>query len=94
MVDYDWIDSVAQKHKVDVVMPNAWTTDIFRIVRGFNTKLVMPGHEIEMGHTVWDQLPYWGDDEYLGFNYETLKKSKYPVAVTIWGESYYYEPKK
>jgi L-ascorbate metabolism protein UlaG (beta-lactamase superfamily) len=94
MVDYEWIDRVAQKHKVDVLMPNAWTTDIFRIVRGFDPKLVMPGHEIEMGHTVWDRLPYWGDDEYLGLNYEVLKKSKYPVLVTIWGESYHYLPRK
>ena len=94
MIDYEWIDQVAKNHRVDVLMPNAWTMDIFRIVRGFNPKLVMPGHEIEMGHTVWDRLPYWGDDEYLELNYAQLKKSKYPVLVTVWGESYHYVPKK
>ena len=92
MIDYDWIDQIAKHHKVDVLMPNAWTTDIFRIVRGFNPKIVMPGHELEMGHVVWDRLPYWGDDAYLELNYAELKKSKYPVLVTVWGESFHYVP--
>ena len=84
MVDFDWIDEVAKNHEVDVLMPIAWTTDIFRIVKGFNPKLVLPGHELELGHTVWDRLPYWGDDKYLGLNYAELKASKYPVVVLIW----------
>jgi L-ascorbate metabolism protein UlaG (beta-lactamase superfamily) len=92
MMDWDWIDQVAKNHPVDVLMPNAWTTDIFRIVRGFNPKLILPGHEIEMGHTVWDRLPFWGDDQYLELNYADLKKSKYPVAVLVWGESYRHIP--
>ena len=62
MVDFDWMDQVAKYHKVDILMPNAWTTDIFRIVKGFNPALVLPGHELELGHPVWDRLPYWGDD--------------------------------
>jgi len=94
MVDFGWIDQVAKNHHVDVLMPNAWTTDIFRIVKGFNPELVMPGHELELGHTVWDRLPYWGDDEFLGLNYSLLKKSEFPVVVTFWGESYHYYPKK
>ncbi len=92
MMDWDWIDQVHKNHRVDVLMTNAWTTDIFRIVRGFNPKLVLPGHEIELGHTVWDRLPYWGDDKYLGLNYSELKTSKYPVVAMIWGESYLYVP--
>ena len=94
MMDWAWIDQVAKYHQVDVLMTNAWTTDILRIAKGFNPKLVLPGHEIELGHTVWDRLPYWGDDAYLGLNYAELKKSKYPVLVTIWGESYTYIPEK
>ena len=93
MMDFKWIDQVAQNHQVDILMPNAWTTDIVRIVKGFNPALVMPGHEIELGHTVWDRLPYWGDDQYLELNYSELKKSKYPVVVLVWGESYHYNQK-
>jgi len=93
MIDWEWIDKIKDTQKVDVLMTNAWTTDIMRMVKGFNPKLVLPGHEIEMGHTVWDRLPYWGDDAYLGLNYTELKKSKYPVVVTTWGESFHYIPK-
>lgn len=94
MMDWEWIDHVAKNHQVDVLMTNAWTTDILRIVRGFNPKLVLPGHEIELGHTVWDRLPYWSDDEYLGLNYAELKKSDYPLVALIWGESFTYIPVK
>jgi L-ascorbate metabolism protein UlaG (beta-lactamase superfamily) len=90
MVDYEWIDQVAKRHKVDILMPNAWTMDILRIAKGFDPKLILPGHEIELGHTVWDRLPYWGDDAYLGLTYSQLKKSKYPVVALIWGESIAY----
>lgn len=93
MIDWEWIDKIRDTQKVDVLMTNAWTTDIMRMVKGFNPKLVLPGHEIEMGHTVWDRLPYWGDDAYLGLNYAELKKSEYPVVVTTWGESYHFIPK-
>jgi len=93
MMDWDWIDQVSKNHHIDVLMTNAWTTDIFRIVKGFNPELVLPGHEIELGHTVWDRLPFWGDDAYLGLNYAELKKSKYPVVVMVWGESYQFVPK-
>src|SRR5450759_4178162 len=74
-------------------MPNAWTMDISRIVKGFDPKLVLPGNELELGHTVWDRLPYWGDDKYLELNYSDLKASGYPVLVMVWGESYQYDPK-
>ncbi|MEI6139134.1 MAG: MBL fold metallo-hydrolase [Mariniphaga sp.] len=91
--DYDWIDRVSSKYKVDVLISNCWTNDIYRIVKGFNSQLVMLGHELELGHPVWDRVPYWGDEQYLELNYSKLKASKYPVVVTIWGESFHYPPK-
>ncbi len=90
MIDFKWIDDVYKHNKVDIMMPNAWTMDILRQVKGFKPKLVMPGHELELGHTVWDRLPYWGDNQYLELNYDELKRSKYPVIALIWGESYHY----
>lgn len=90
MPDFEWIDKVALKYKVDILMPNAWTMDICRIVKGFDPALVLPGHELELGHTVWDRLPYWGDDAYLELNYKQLKQSSYPVVALVWGESILY----
>lgn len=90
MIDFAWIDNIAKNHHVDIMMPNCWTNDIVRIVRGFNPELVMPGHQLELGDSVWDRVPFWGDDKYLGLTYYELKKSKYPVIAMIWGESYHY----
>ena len=90
MVDFEWIDEVAKNHEVDIMMPNAWTDDLLRQVKAFDPKVVLPGHELELGHTVWDRLPYWGDDVYLGINYDKVKESKYLVVALIWGESYHY----
>jgi L-ascorbate metabolism protein UlaG (beta-lactamase superfamily) len=90
--DYAWIDKVHEHHKVDVYMTNCWGNDLFRDVRGFDPKLVLPGHENEMGHPMWDRVPYWGDSEYLQITYPQLKASKYPVVVMTWGESYHYQP--
>ena len=92
--DYEWIDKVSSKYKVEILISNCWTNDIYRIVKGFDPQLVMPGHELELGHPVWDRVPYWGDEQYLELNYSKLKGSKYPVVVTIWGESFHYSPKK
>ncbi|MCY1723207.1 MBL fold metallo-hydrolase [Prolixibacteraceae bacterium Z1-6] len=92
MLDYQWIDKVGTNYNVDILMPAAWTMDILRIVKEFNPKVVLPGHELELGHTVWDRLPYWGDDEYLELNYNMLKQSEYPVVVLTWGESFFYQP--
>lgn len=92
--DYKWIDHVHQHHKVDVLMTNCWTDDIFRFTRGFDPKLVLPGHQNELGHPVWDRVPYWGDVEYLKLSYDKLLASKYPVVVMTWGESYHYQRPK
>jgi L-ascorbate metabolism protein UlaG (beta-lactamase superfamily) len=93
MVDFAWIDNVARNHKVDIMMPNCSTNDIIRIARGFNPQLVMPGHELELGDSMWNRIPFWADDKYLGSSYGELKRSKYPVIVMAWGESYHYLPK-
>lgn len=90
--DYRWIDHVHEHHRVDVLMTNCWTDDILRMVRGFDPKLVLPGHENELGHQLWDRVPYWGDSEYLKLTYPQLLASKYPVLVMTWGERYHYLP--
>ncbi len=90
MEDFEWIDNVAKTNKVDIMIPNCWTNDIVRIARGFNPRVIMPGHELELGHSVHDKVPFWGDNEFQGSGYPELKKSNYPVIVLVWGESYHY----
>lgn len=88
--DYAWIDHVHEHYAVDVLMTNCWTDDIFRFTKGFDPKLVLPGHQNELGHPVWDRVPYWGDAEYLKLSYPQLLASSYPVVVLTWGEMYHY----
>jgi L-ascorbate metabolism protein UlaG (beta-lactamase superfamily) len=90
--DYKWIDHVHEHHRVDVLMTNCWTDDIYRFTRGFDPKLVLPGHQNELGHPVWDRVPFWGDAEYLKLSYPKLLASNYPVIAMAWGESYHYVP--
>lgn len=91
--DYAWIDNVHKYHHVDIFLPNCWTNELFRIVKGFDPELVIPGHEDELGHPIDDRVPYWGDCKYLQLTNPQLLKSKYPVIPMMWGESYTYTPK-
>lgn len=92
MIDYAWIDSVYLHQRVDVLLPPCWTNEIFRIVKGFNPRLVIPGHENELGHRMDDRVPFWGDAEYLELTYPELKRSNYKVINMTWGESVRFHP--
>jgi L-ascorbate metabolism protein UlaG (beta-lactamase superfamily) len=94
--DFAWIDSVGSNHRVDVLLPNCWTTDIVRTVRGFDPELVITGHENEMGHTIDHREPYWltyqrkiGSDRFGG---SRLIGYDVPLLVMTWGEAYHYRP--
>lgn len=94
--DFAWIDEVSRHHEVDVLMPNCWTTDIARMVKGFDPALVITGHENEVGHTIDHREPYWltyqrktgssrfGGDPKVGYSH--------PLVLMTWGESYHYRP--
>lgn len=93
--DFNWMDQVAQRFRVDILLPNDWTYDIARMVRGFNPSLVIPGHANEVGHDVEKRQPYLfsyqrksGLDRLggsAGVGYAA------PMLVMTWGESYHYE---
>lgn len=91
-VDYEWIDEVGKHHRVDVLLPPCWTNEIFRIAKGFNPRLILPGHENELGHPMDDRVPFWGDAEFLQLTYPELKRSDYRTIVMTWGESIHYVP--
>jgi len=94
MEDYAWIDEVSKHHRVDVFMPNCWTNELYRIVQGVDPKLVLPGHENELGHAVDDRVPYGGDEEFLNLTNRQLRESSYPLIVMTWGEWFHYVPQK
>lgn len=74
-------------NRVDVLFPNCWTPDIQRMIRGFKPKLVMTGHENEMGHTIDHRESNW-------LTYTRTKGSISPFILLTWGESYHYIPEQ
>jgi len=81
--DFDWIAHIGRDHRVNLFLPNCWTTNIDRVTRGVNPELILTGHENEMGHTVDHREDYTQ-------TYSHLFGSRYPFVVMTWGESYHY----
>ena len=81
--DFSWIDGIAGSHRVDVLFPNCWTTDITRVVKGIKPQLVITGHENELGHTIDHREPNW-------LTYDRLQEVNAPYLLMTWGEKYCY----
>ncbi|MDZ4802820.1 MAG: hypothetical protein SGI92_32060 [Bryobacteraceae bacterium] len=79
--DFEWLAQVGAQHKIDVLLPNCWTTDIQRLARGTNPRLILTGHENEMAHTVPHREDYTQ-------TWQHLHGSGYPLLLLTWGESY------
>lgn len=93
--DFAWMDVAAQRFQVDILLPNDWTYDLARMVRGFRPALVMPGHANEMGHESVKRQPYGfsyqrkaGSDRFGGSSRTGYSE---PLVVLTWGESFHYE---
>jgi len=80
--DFAWIGHIGSQHKVDALLPNCWTTDIQRMVRGVNPRYVITGHENEMAHTVPHREDYTQ-------TYNHLYGSPWPLVLMTWGESFH-----
>lgn len=79
--DFSWIDGVAESHRVDVLFPNCWTTDIKRMAEGISPRLIITGHENELGHTIDHREPNW-------LTYDRLQEIQTPYILMTWGEKY------
>ena len=83
--DFTWIDTVGKNHRVDVLMPNCWGRNPPRTAQGFNPRLIIPGHENELGHSIDHREAYVLD--------YSRWQVPYPKLIMTWGESYHYIPK-
>lgn len=85
--DFSWIDHIGEKHKVDVAMINSWALyPEQRVEKGFHPRIIIPGHENELAHSIDHREPYWLNDVRLG------DKSVFPWVQMVWGEKYHYVP--
>ena len=85
--DVPWIANVkTQIPEVDVLLINCWAMELKTHVDGFSPKLVITGHENEMGHTIDHREAYW-------MSYLKLDELAYPYSLMTWGECYDFNKK-
>ena len=86
--DMDWIDHVHEKYEIDVLMPNCWIHDFERHIRGFGPKLIITGHENELGeHSIDHREAYWITIKKM----ELMPNLNIPYVLMTWGEQYDYQ---
>jgi L-ascorbate metabolism protein UlaG (beta-lactamase superfamily) len=78
--DFAWLDRVHETVQVDVLLPNCWTPQPLRMAKGVKPKLIVPGHENEMGHTV----PHREDWTQTFDRFHGVDATMLPLC---WGES-------
>ena len=85
--DLVWIDHVHEKYDIDVLMPNCWIDEMERVIRGFGPKLIITGHENELGeHTIDHRESYWITIKKM----ELMPDLNIPYVLMTWGEWYDY----
>jgi L-ascorbate metabolism protein UlaG (beta-lactamase superfamily) len=82
--DWNWIDEVKNHFKVDILLPNCWTSNPLRTSKGYNPQLIIPVHENELGHTIDHREAY-------ALNYSRWNVP-YDKIIMSWGESFHYNP--
>lgn len=70
--------------EVDVLLPICWAAKLPELCRSFGAKLVLTGHENELGHhTIDHREAYW-------LSMYKLEDVTVPSALLTWGESIHY----
>lgn len=82
--DMEWVSQIkSQVDKLDVLLVNCWTFSLPEFVTGFDPRLVITGHENELGHTIDHREPYW-------LSFLKLEQISKPYVLMTWGEHYMY----
>jgi len=87
-LDWTWIDRVKDCQKVDVIMVNCWTSNIWRMIQGVNPNGILTGHEVEMRHTPDHREAFWRSFQIFRDQTGTA------VQILFWGEDVLYLGKK
>ncbi len=86
--DLKWIDHVNEKYDIDVLMPNCWINNMKRHLVGFGPKMIITGHENELGeHSIDHREAYWMTIKKM----ELLSDLNMPYVLMTWGEWYDYQ---
>lgn len=85
--DMEWIDNVHEEVAIDVLIMECWINQEPRAIAGYNPKLIISGHENEMGHTIDHREAFW----LTYYKMEEVYKVKTPHVIMGWGEWYTYK---
>ena len=81
--DISWIANLHREiPRPDALIINCWTQPLKELVDGFNPKLVISGHENEMGHTINHRESFW-------LSFQDLKTIGRDYVIMGWGEGYW-----
>ena len=83
--DLKWLLNVKTKiPALDVLLINCWANRMSDVIEGFGPKLVITGHENELGHTIDHRESYWA-------SFTKLENIARPNCLMTWGETYWYK---
>lgn len=83
--DLVWLLDVNKKiPALDVLLINCWAYRLSDTIDGFNPKLVITGHENELGHSIDHREAYW-------LSYVKLEDVTKPNCLMTWGEYFWYK---
>ena len=86
--DIPWIEQLPSSlPEVDVLLINCWAMELRTHVDAFRPRLVITGHENELGHGIDHREAYW-------MSYLKLDALPYPYSLMTWGECYEYNAKR
>jgi hypothetical protein len=78
--DFQWIDRVADVPSPDLLLVNCWTLDMERVLAGIRPRVVITGHENEMGHSPTHRETFWR-------SFQLFRGMPGPPShVLFWGE--------
>ena len=83
--DMAWIKNVnKQVPSLNVLIVECWISKMNEVIAGFNPKVILTGHENEMGHSIDHREAFW-------LTYYKMEKVTKPYVIMSWGEWYNYK---
>lgn len=81
----EWLSHIKDSTQTDVLLANCWVTAPEVTIPGIAPKLVIPGHENELWHTITHREPHW-------LTWDRMEGIDVPFVFMTWGEYYDYIP--
>lgn len=82
--DLSWIKKISQNYDVDILLAHCWMPNLKQAITGIQPKLIITGHENELGHSIDHREPYW-------LTFQKFEEISTPTVIMAWGENFYYQ---